>query len=122
MKRAKYYAMVLVVAFVFASLSVCPVIAHDAVVPQTIDDANELAEFQMHLLDQQTVEVMVQGSGIANHNDLAAYQAELAGNVGVAPAYQWNHWYAQYNQLCDCQVLADYMNHLVDINMLPNAL
>lgn len=99
--------------------SIAPVAAQMWTGAESIGDAQELAEYQMHLVDSQVPVSEESGGAIADLNELAQVREAEAGMLGVAPAPQSVPWYVEFAQICDCGQLAHYQSHLADINALP---
>lgn len=99
--------------------SVAPVAAQVWTEVESIGNAQELAEYQMHLVDSQVPVSEMEDGAISDLNELAQVRAEEAGMLGVVPAPQLVPWYVEFAQICDCGQLAHYQSHLADINALP---
>ena len=127
MKRLHRNLLAVGVAVLLMALFAGPVTAQETFVPQTIapqtiEDANQLAQYQAQVGDMQMLPADTVSGEVADLNQLAQHQERLAANIGVVTLYEAVPWYVEYNQVCDCMELAEYMNRVVDINVPPSNL
>ena len=131
MKRLHMYIGILSVVVLLSVACIAPVAAQEWVGPETVDDAQELAEYQMHALDIQAAPGPGDGQ-IRDRNDVAQHQFEVSGNLGVPPTgyaqtveapsvtpdTETVPWYVEFNEINDCNKLARYQSKAMDINAI----
>ncbi len=119
MKRLHKSMIAVSVVVLLSVVCVLPVAAQGGVVPETIEDASQLAQYQMHMQDIHVVPSGSTDGEVVDRNQLAQYQAEQAGSIGVVPKREPAPWHVEFNQVSDSNELATYMDRMVDITVPP---
>lgn len=113
-RQTKYLAVLSIVVFLLLT-SLGTASAQQWTTPETIESALELSEYQMHVLDIYSMPPMVAGAAIADRNQLAQNQARWADSIGAMPAPQTMPWYVECDEIKDCNQLAQYKAHMMDV-------